>query len=180
MSAILSSPAMRPVLPLPRVRRGGGMGWGCFSKKARDHLDDRLGGAENLVIPEANDAKSLLSEKPRTLPIAPRLLGMLPAIDLDDELPLQTSEVNDIWADGALAAKAIARETPPPHVRPQTPLGVGHELAQRSCAFVCHGGFAEAPPPHPPPRLRAGEGADRTTCATSNLMIFVRNTGGCE
>ena len=63
---------------------------------------------QDLVIPEPQDAKALLSQPSITHGIA--LAGiMLAPIGLDDQLGAKMDEIDDIGAEGLLAAKLLAR-----------------------------------------------------------------------
>ena len=68
-----------------------------------------LGIVQDIVVPEPQDAEALLSQSSITLGIA--LAGvMLAAIGLDDQLGAKMDEIDDIGAEGLLAAKLLARQ----------------------------------------------------------------------
>ena len=57
--------------------------------------------------------------------IAVDRLIMLPAVELDDQIVLETDEVREVRADSVLAAKPEAANLPVAKVSPQPSLGVG-------------------------------------------------------
>src|SRR5436190_1286306 len=69
---------------------------------------------------------------------------MLPAIDLDDELALQTCEVDDVRTDRDLApeprTESLKAELPP-----KTTLRIGHGSAKVACTFGQFFGHRTAP-----------------------------------
>jgi hypothetical protein len=67
------------------------------------------------MIVEPQDPKSLAREEriaARVTPF-PRRVEMLPAVELDDEVCCVADEVDDVWANGRLPAKARAAQAMP-------------------------------------------------------------------
>ena len=65
-------------------------------------------------------------------------LSVMTAIDLDNEAPRQTHEIDDVNAEWMLSAKAIVPDLPLAQFTPQLPLAVSHIAAQSTGTFVCH------------------------------------------
>ena len=62
------------------------------------------------MVPEANDAITAASEKRRPLSILVDPIGVLSAVELDDELAFETTRVDDITTDWYLPAKLQVAE----------------------------------------------------------------------
>ena len=69
--------------------------------------------ALNLLIPESNYSITLLSEIRRSCRVPPFLclLGMLAAVEFDNEAPLDTTKVGKVSTNPMLAAKLETTET---------------------------------------------------------------------
>jgi error-prone DNA polymerase len=82
---------------------------------------------QHVVVPESEDAVA-----PRLEPGAANstVIGMLPAIDLDDQRSLRTEEIDDIGTDRLLPAQAESVDLLSPHLEPQSRLGIGEIGAQ--------------------------------------------------
>lgn len=110
--------------PLPHCGRGwrsrvaGKPGEGLsVSQRFQNHFDNPFGIGEHVIVPEANDAPTLSFEKGCSALIR-NVLGVLAAIDLNDEVMLGASEIGDESADRVLTAEsesgqsAIAQRRP--------------------------------------------------------------------
>jgi hypothetical protein len=77
-----------------------------------DSFENRVQIGRYLRVPEPNNAISLLFEPSLSLDVALRLVitVVMPAIELNDEAPRWTKEVNDIWADRRLSSEVGAFE----------------------------------------------------------------------
>src|SRR3954470_15388654 len=77
---------------------------------------------EHLVIPEAQDDKVARAQPGIALGIV-GALGMLAAVELDDELPLEADEVHDVASELLLPAELEAAEAAVAQQAPHPPLG---------------------------------------------------------
>jgi len=122
------------VIPLPRAARGrAGRGLG-FSvainqpllNSSQDHLADRVRVSQYIWVPEPQDLEALASQPFRS-PLVVVALGMLAAIDLDNEACVEANEIRDIWAEWIL----------PPEVRPGEPMAA-KPVPKRPLCFRHH------------------------------------------
>ena len=107
------TPAKRPPDAWPEHAGGmfGGVkGGGLALKQVADAKQNAVGVGEHVVVPEANDAVAFRFEPARARRIGFFLIHMLSAVDFEDEIGFRTEEIDDIAADGLLAAKAEAVE----------------------------------------------------------------------
>ncbi len=111
----------RTVCPLPPC--GGGFGWGVREEPSND-IEDSVGIAKHIVVPEAHDAKSLRFHERRAARVFRGIVIVLSAIDFDDELNFEANEVGDVRADWNLATEAMADNLFETQTRPEAPLGV--------------------------------------------------------
>ena len=102
-----------PVLPSLRAARGGAPkgaegSWASVEASVNflpmqglvDRFDDIVGTEQDVVIPEPQRAKATGSQRRISMPVMPRLIEMLTAIQLDDDPRLDADEIADIDADG--------------------------------------------------------------------------------
>ena len=75
------------------------------------------------VVPESQDAKTLLLQPLSAHRIVVLGIGMLAAVELDDQLLLETDEIDDVTAKGLLTAELETREPLGPKLPPQLRLG---------------------------------------------------------
>ena len=100
---------MRLLLPSPLAGEGLGERGSELGQRVENARQYALGIVQDIVVPEPQDAEALLSQSSITLGIA--LAGvMLAAIGLDDQLGAKMDEIDDIGAEGLLAAKLLARQ----------------------------------------------------------------------
>jgi hypothetical protein len=108
------SDAGSPIAPLP-AREGLGVGAAeALGSPQQDHLDHPVDILDHVGIPEPDDSPPSPFEEPRPHPV-PRVIDMLPAVDLDDKLRLPAGEVDDIGRDRKLPGEAwpVNRQPPP-------------------------------------------------------------------
>ena len=86
-----------------------------------------------------------LPRQPRIAPRIPRIPVVLPTIGLDDQAMPQGREINDVGADGELAAELEAGETVGAEVVPEAVLGLGHGGAE----VFCEAALVHFPSPQP-------------------------------
>ncbi len=126
---------------LPAGERGWlGGGWGCFVTELRtggQFLANAFSYAfvvlHDLVVPETDDAVAERFERGGALLVVFHSIGMLAAVDLDDQLLLQAEEIDDVRADGLLAAEFVACELAVAQGVPEELLGVGLVPSQGPC-----------------------------------------------
>jgi hypothetical protein len=113
-------------LPSPRLRWGGLGGWGDFAKihSVADDFNHALDIPEHLVIPEAKHAVAVRLKIPCQLLIG-RAVGMLAAIDLDDNPRLVTGKVREIRTNRRLPAKVGPAWRNPAQILPKLFFGIG-------------------------------------------------------
>ncbi len=85
---------------------------------------------QNLIVPISNDPKPFALKPGRPLGIGISPLRMLPAIQLNDDLPLVTNEVDDVIPNRRLPPKPEPAQLPVTNPRPKPFLGLGERLAQ--------------------------------------------------
>jgi hypothetical protein len=88
------------------------------------------GVLQHLIIPEPQYAKPLIFE-PTGPPAVGFVVGMLAAIDFDNEVFLEADEVDDIFSDHCLSLELCPVETMRAQEIPKPPLGVGHIATER-------------------------------------------------
>jgi hypothetical protein len=78
----------------PRSPCGGGLGWGdvAVCEMRDDDVVDAFDIAEHLVVPESQDAKTLALQPRRSRIVLDNPTVMLPAIDLDNEAPIEADD----------------------------------------------------------------------------------------
>lgn len=136
-------------------------GWGeavAFGEKGGA---EGVGVLEDFVVPEADDLEAEGFEVGGAGGVAGGGLGMLAAVEFDDELEVGAEEVGDVGAERDLALPAVAAEASIAEAGPEFALGgglVAAETAGASDLFPDHGGtiiFApsgEKPSPTAPER----------------------------
>ena len=87
-------------------------------KRFQDCEHDALSVAEYFVVPKANDSITALLKPPCASPVPHVLFTVLPAVDFNDELGFGAKEVDDVWTDRLLAAKARSLELLAAQARP--------------------------------------------------------------
>jgi len=75
-----------------------------------DRLDDIVGTEQDVVIPEPQRAKAAGSQRRISMPVVPRLIEMLTAIQLDHDPRLDADEIADINAEGMLPPELEASQ----------------------------------------------------------------------
>jgi hypothetical protein len=89
-----------------------------------DLLEHALEALQNLIVPEANDAITADRQRRGSRVVSPYLYPVLAPIDFNDELADRASEVDDVFADRMLTAKANVRKLLAKRP-PQAAFGVG-------------------------------------------------------
>ena len=138
--------------PLPSRERGWGEGANSF-QGGKNRLQNSLRIPQNLVIPEAQDAKPLGNQPGIAFRIVSRFV-MLPTIRLNDQSCSQIDEISNVRAYRLLSLELAAGQAMPAQVPPEQPFGVGHVLAEGLSEGKCSR-FS----PSPQPLSRRGRGA---------------------
>src|SRR5689334_10640194 len=85
----------------------GRLGRGSRAERITNHPQHPVGVGKHVIVPEADDTiTACLEPEHARLPV----IGMLSAIDLDDELRLGAKEIDDIGSERMLVAKAESFE----------------------------------------------------------------------
>ncbi len=84
------------------------------------------------MVVEAQDFEALGAQIGISTLVVGFALGVLIAVEFDDEARAQASEVGDVWADWALTAKSVACELALAEARPEPLLSVGGVRSQPS------------------------------------------------
>jgi hypothetical protein len=69
-----------------------------------------FGSFQHIVIPESNDSISFLAQPVIAYAVA-YIIGMLNAIDFDNEFVIEADEVNNVWAYRCLAFELQVEKT---------------------------------------------------------------------
>jgi len=97
---------------------------------------------EHVGIPEPKDLEPLRPKPliPRPIPASVRGIGMLPAVEFNDNARLVGNEVDDIWSDGFLTPELHSRDPMCAKVIPQPPFRIGRAPPKRSgeVSSLCH------------------------------------------
>jgi hypothetical protein len=81
------------------------------------------------VIPVSQYPEALLYQPSAPLSIVFNLITMLSAVDLDDQVALETHEINNVWADRLLASELEAVQPAVTQSLPQSLLGIGYGIS---------------------------------------------------
>lgn len=93
-------------------------------------LQDSEAVLEDVVVPEAQDAVTPGEEEGVSFFVVVLPFGVLAAVELDQDFSGQAGEIDDIGADGVLAAEAVAVKLVVAQVVPEKPFGVGSVAAE--------------------------------------------------
>ncbi|GEM_PF-1845439 len=114
-----------------------------------DRLEHIVCSDEHIVVPESHHAETEFIQFPCSLQIGFRLIHMLSAIDLDDEICIETREVGNEASDWNLPTELESPKSSVAKSRPEPAFGIGHCRAQlaRRCDVlpVGHSEFLFAP-----------------------------------
>src|SRR5215207_1476537 len=140
---VFAPPGRALTRPSPPSPRGEGLASGClerFLQGVPDGLDDAVEIAVDIGVPEPDRAETPVGQAPLPLAIGCGLTGerMLPAVDVDDELPTQADEVHDGTASRRLPAKVVALRAQLAQTNPELHLVRRHASAQGPCSLVRH------------------------------------------
>jgi len=107
--------------------RGEGRGEGLLFEFGQEHLEDPFQVLDDIVVPDADHSITERAEVAVALPVF-RVLGMLAAVEFDNQAPLAASKVNVVAIDRLLTDEFEAAELPTANAYPQ------REFCGRECA----------------------------------------------
>src|SRR5262249_55736444 len=120
-------------LPLPGGERVGVRGQGSMSvERSEDGVENALGIAQDIIVPESQHAVTERFENSGGLEIRLGAFGVLPSVKLDDKARVGADEVDDVAVNGCLAPELPAAESSVPQLEPEHALRVGLVAAQAS------------------------------------------------
>ena len=135
------------LLPLPGGERVGVRGSAgdvyLLSKSIKNAFDI----AQNVVVPESNDVISRFLQSPGSDGVFRTVLGMLSAVDLDDQFQIERDEINNVAGDRLLPFEFNALESPIAQFAPDQLFGFRHPASERARLPI----HVEAPSPNPLP-----------------------------
>src|SRR5690242_18298794 len=85
-----------------------------------EHRNDALGVRQDVVAPDADDAIAQDREKSITLSIG-NTVGVLPAIDLDDQIPRAADEIGNVWPNRLLSREFKSAQAAIAYFHPEYP-----------------------------------------------------------
>jgi hypothetical protein len=151
----------RETRPLPRRRRAviprPASGERVAVRSARQHAQDRLdhflGSQQRIVIPRPQHSPTLSLELRGPGSVTGASIGMLPAVELDDQPAIEAREVRKTASTRMLTTKLEPAQSPVPQVEPKPSLGFRFPPSQLTRQ-------SDVGSPHPSPLpARRGEGA---------------------
>jgi hypothetical protein len=124
---------------------------GSICKRGGNRLKHFSHVPQNVVIPETQDAVVVVG-KPFVASRIPRIVGMLAAVDFDNQTRLATYEIDSVESDRLLPNELISAEPARSQPVPKYAFGIGRIPPEPSRAFSLDlFGTAQASiPPHPP------------------------------
>ena len=102
-------------------------------QRSHDLLQHGLRFHKYLVVPEAQNAKSLRLNQAVTLLVVAAVLRVLSPIELDGKLRLKAGEVGDESRNRNLSSEPVARKLSAPKILPKVSLSIRRLLAQTMC-----------------------------------------------
>ena len=96
----------------------------------------RVGSQQDIVIPESNHAKAVRCKIGGSGGISVGRIGMLPAIDLDDELCFEAAEVAEVGTNRMLAPKLGPGQLATSQAAPKQPFSIGSFSTQPARAHT--------------------------------------------
>ena len=97
---------------------------------SHDLLKNGLRLQKYLIVPEAQDAKSLRFNQTVALLIVPDVLRVLSSIELDDDLRFEARKVGDEPGNRHLSPEPVAGELFATQMLPKVALSIGRLVAQ--------------------------------------------------
>jgi len=95
------------------------------SQRVCKRLEDGLGTLQDIVVPEPQHRVALATQ-----PVIPaaicHALGVLPTVNLNDQLAVETNEIDYIRSDRRLPLELQIHKTVSPQEIPEPPLSISH------------------------------------------------------
>jgi len=113
----------------------------------QDGVADVRAAFEDFEIPETHHPEALAFDERSAPVVIDDGLGMLPAVQFDDQLGVDAAEVGDVAADGILPSPLPAAEPAVAQGLPESGFGAGLAGAEVSCPLGWR--IAAHRPPHP-------------------------------
>jgi hypothetical protein len=104
-------------------------------KLLHNSFENALEIAQNVVVPKTNDMVPAFFQRRGALSVCSGALPMLTAINLNDQFPIQSDEVDNEACERNLPFKFDAIELTGSKPRPKETLGLGGILAQSPGVF---------------------------------------------
>jgi hypothetical protein len=99
-----------------------------------DRLKHGINLCQHIIVPKSQHPKSAFLKES----ISPRIrwrVSMLPTVDLNDQLPFKTHEVQDEIAIRMLPAKLVTLQLSTPQTPPKLSFGIRHIVSQLALQF---------------------------------------------
>jgi hypothetical protein len=109
----------------PATRSGPRDSRGRSPGRDQDLVEDRIGLAQYVVVPEADHSKSGMLQPSGPRGVVARAVEMLPAVEFDHQPRTESDEIDDPRTNRLLPAELDARQPASAKVEPQSPLGIG-------------------------------------------------------
>ena len=74
-----------------------------------NHLENAIKVGEDVIVPEADDAVAVLGERRGTNHVA-ITLGVLPAVEFDNQVRFAAGKIGNVWTNGLLADEFMAEQ----------------------------------------------------------------------
>jgi hypothetical protein len=128
---------------------------GTIRKRGRDRFKDSRLIPEHVIVPESQNSVVML-DKPFVTDRISWIVGMLSAINLDDQSTIATDKVCGIGTNRFLPDKLIPVKPPCPKAVPEHPFRIRRRASQspRPVGFYSVSTAHLANPPHPPRSAR--------------------------
>ncbi len=97
----------------------------CSPGRDQDLVEDRVGPAQYVVVPEAGNSKSGTLQPSGPRGVVARAIEMLPAVEFDHEARAERDEIDHPRSDRNLPSELEAGKAAIAEVEPQSPLGIG-------------------------------------------------------
>jgi hypothetical protein len=115
---------------------------------------------QHFVIPESQDSKSILFEDCGSMVVLRHAIGVLAAIELNDQSCFDTCEVNDVSGNRQLSPEFEFAQAPSAQMCPEHPFDIRRSDTQGACFGDTPSQFHASPhvhvhaPPSPAPAAR--------------------------
>jgi hypothetical protein len=97
----------------------------CLPGRNQDLVEDRVGLAQHVVVPEAGNSKSGTLQPSGPCGVVARAIAMLPPAEFDHEARAECDEIDHPRSDRHLPSDLEAGKATIAEVESQSPLGIG-------------------------------------------------------